>query len=248
MALGVRPDYVAKLGDSITASSAFLVPLACSEPAWGGWSELRGAVSFFGRDPAPGVTSAACGKVNSFSRTSGAAVRGWTSDDALRSESPSPADCAPEPAVRCELEELHPSVALIMFGTNDVKSAGMGRFRHHLAQIAEIVEEAGAIPMISTIPPRLNSRRLGAKTERFNQEIAALAANRRLPLWNYWRQMSAPRIPRDGIGPDGVHPSLCLACSAIDFTPRGLTQGYALRNLGALRVLDRLRQQVLERR
>jgi len=245
-AMGVRRDYVAKLGDSITVSPAFLVPLACSEPVWGGWSELQGAVSFFGRDPAPGGTAAACGAVNSFSRTSVAAVRGWTTGDALRSRPSLPADCGAEAAIGCELALLHPSVALIMFGTNDVSASREGPFRRHLAHVAEIVEKAGAIPVISTIPPRLSSSRLAAKTERFDAVIAALAANRSLPLWNYWRQMSAPRIPRHGIGPDGVHPSLCAACSAIDFTPRGLRQGYALRNLGALRVLDRLRQQVLE--
>lgn len=245
-ALGVRRDFVAKLGDSITASSAFLVPLACSAPVWGGWSELTGTVSYFGRDPAPGETTAACGTVNSFSRTSAAAVRGWTLDDALRPKSHPPQGCTDEPAVRCELELLHPSVALIMFGTNDVAKTREGPFRRRLAHVAELAEGAGTIPVISTIPPRLSSPRLRAKTERFDAEIGALAANRRLPLWNYWRQMSAPRIPRHGIGPDGVHPSLCSSCSAINFTPSGLRQGYALRNLGALRVLDRLRQQVLE--
>ena len=57
--------------------------------------------------------------------------------------------------------------------------------------------------------------------------------------------MVEPGVPLGGLSRDGVHPSvLCPPCTAIDFRPVGLRQGYALRNLGALRVLDRLRRGV----
>jgi hypothetical protein len=57
--------------------------------------------------------------------------------------------------------------------------------------------------------------------------------------------MVEPGIPSGGLSRDGVHPSvLCPPCTAIDFWPAELTQGYALRNLGALLVLDRLRRKV----
>src|SRR6476659_8090186 len=71
--------------------------------------------------------------------------------------------------------------------------------------------------------------RYAQRVARFNAEIAALAENRALPLWNYWRQLVAPGVPDEGLGEDGVHPS---------------AQGYALRNFGALRVLDLLRRSV----
>lgn len=245
--LGVRRDVVAKLGDSITASGAYLAPLACSTPVWGGWSHLRGAVRFFSRETVPGDTEAACGITNSFSRDSTAAVKGWTTENALLARTPPPNGCGPQSSIGCEVDLIHPSVALIMFGTNDVDTTNGTNFRRHLSHIARIVERSGAIPVISTIPPRETTARLHAKTERFNDAIVQLAANRHLPLWNYWRQLEAPRVPGHGIGPDGVHPSICSTCSAINFTPAGLRQGYALRNLGALRVLDRLRRNVLER-
>jgi hypothetical protein len=135
-------------------------------------------------------------------------------------------------------------VALIMFGTNDLKTLSAVEFRRDLAQVARLVSGAGVIPVISTIPPRARWP-FSQRVERFNAEIAALAAGRRLPLWNYWRQMTAPGIPSDGLSRDGVHPSvLCPPCTAVDLRPAGLWQGYALRNLGALRVLDRLRRTV----
>jgi len=224
--LGNQPGVFAKIGDSITASPSFLQALACHSPQLGGRSELRGTVEFFGTTPVPrGSEEAQCEVSDSYSRVGVAAVPGWRAVDALARLEASP-ECGDLPAVSCELELLHPSVALIMFGTNDLTDFTAVQFRRDLARVVRLVSRAGTIPVISTIPPR---PRYGQRVARFNAEIAALAENRALPLWNYWRQMVAPGVPDEGLGEDGVHPS---------------AQGYALRNLGALRVLDLLRRSV----
>jgi hypothetical protein len=242
--LGNHPGVVAKIGDSITASPSFLQALACSRPRLGPWSELRGTLSFFGRTPVPaGSEEAQCPISNSYSRLGVTAVGGWRAVDALLPRESLP-ECQGLPAVSCELQLLRPSVALIMFGTNDLEDFTAVQFRLHLARVARLVSDAGTIPVISTIPPRARWP-FSQRVARFNAEIAGLAENRVLPLWNYWRQMVGPGLPFEGLSRDGVHPSvLCPPCTAIDFRPVGLRQGYALRNLGALRVLDRLRRQV----
>jgi hypothetical protein len=241
---GNQPGVFAKIGDSITASPSFLQALACRRPRLGAWSELRGTVEFFGTTPVPrGSEEAQCSVSNSYSRVGVAAVPGWRAVDALATLEASP-ECQALPAVSCELQLLHPSVALIMFGTNDLEDFTAVQFRRDLARVVRRVSSAGTIPVISTIPPRA-TRLFSPRVARFNEEIAALAENRALPLWNYWRQMVAPGVPDQGLGEDGVHPSaLCPPCTAIDFRPEGLRQGYALRNLGALLVLDRLRRLV----
>jgi len=241
---GNRPGVVAKIGDSIPASPSFLQALGCWPPRLGRWSELRGTLGFFGRTPVPqGSEEAQCPVSNSYSRLGVAAVGGWRAADALLPLESVP-ECQGLPAVSCELQLTHPSVALIMFGTNDLKVISATQFRLDLARIARLVSSAGTIPVISTIPPRA-TRPFSPRVARFNAEIAALAENRALPLWNYWRQMVEPGVPRRGLSRDGVHPSVsCPPCTAIDFRPAGLRQGYALRNLGALRVLDRLRRRV----
>jgi hypothetical protein len=242
--LGNRPRVFAKIGDSITASPSFLQALACRRPQLGPWSKLRATVEFFGEATVPrGAEEAECAVSDSFSRVGVAAAPGWRAVDALAPVE-APPECAGMPAVTCELQLLHPSVALIMFGTNDLTEFSAVQFRRDLARVARLVAGAGTIPVLSTIPPR---RRwpYAQRVARFNAEIAALAENRGLPLWNYWRQMAEPGVPAQGLGEDGVHPSaLCPPCTAIDFRPDGLRQGYALRNLGALRVLDRLRRLV----
>lgn len=242
--LGNHPGVVAKIGDSISASPSFLQALACRAPRLGEWSELRGTLGFFGRTAVPrGSEEAQCPVSNSYSRLGVAAVGGWRAADALLPRESFP-ECQGVPAVSCELQLLRPSVALIMFGTNDLEDFTAARFRLDLARVARLASNAGTIPVLSTIPPRARWP-LSQRVERFNAEIAGLAENRVLPLWNYWRQMAGPRAPLGGLSRDGVHPSvLCPPCTAIDFRPVGLQQGYARRNLGALRVLDRLRRQV----
>lgn len=242
--LGNRPGVVAKVGDSITASPSFLQALACWPAELGPYEDLRGTLGFFGRTPVPsGSEEAQCSVNNSYSHLGVAAVGGWRAADALLPRE-SLSECQGLPAVSCELALIHPSVALIMFGTNDLMAISATRFRLDLARVARRVSSAGTIPVISTIPPRA-TQPFSQRVARFNAEIAALAENRALPLWNYWRQMVEPGVPNGGLSQDGVHPSvLCPPCTAIDFWPAGLRQGYALRNLGALLVLDRLRRQV----
>jgi hypothetical protein len=241
---GNSPGVFAKIGDSITASPSFLQALACQRPQLGEWSELRGTLGFFGETAVPrGQEEAQCSVSNSFSRVGVAAVPGWRAVDALSRLEASP-ECLDLPAVSCELQQTRPSVALIMFGTNDLTEFTAVQFRRDLARVVRLVSSAGTIPVISTIPPRPRPP-YAQRVARFNAEIAALAENRALPLWNFWRQMTGPGVLNQGIGEDGVHPSaLCPPCTAIDFRPAGLRQGYALRNLGALRVLDRLRRSV----
>jgi hypothetical protein len=242
---GNNPGVFAKIGDSITASPSFLQALACHPPQLGAWSGLRGTLEFFGETAVPrGYEEPQCAVSNSFSRLGAAAVGGWRVVDALGPRESLP-ECQGLPALTCELRTLRPSVALIMFGTNDLEEFTAVQFRRDLARLARLVSSAGTIPVLSTIPPRVQ-RPFTLRVLRFNAEIAALAENRALPLWNFWRQLTKPGVPAWGLSRDGVHPSaLCPPCTAIDFRPAGLRYGYALRNLGALRVLDRLRRTVL---
>ncbi|HEX8690282.1 MAG TPA: SGNH/GDSL hydrolase family protein, partial [Solirubrobacterales bacterium] len=178
--LGNRPGVVAKIGDSITASPSFLQALACWPPRLGKWSELRGTLGFFGKTSVPnGFEEAQCPVSNSYSRLGMAAVGGWRAADALLSRESFP-ECQGLPAVSCELQLLRPSVALIMFGTNDLEDFTAVQFRLDLARVARLASNAGTIPVLSTIPPRARWP-FSQRVERFNAEIAGLAENRVLP-------------------------------------------------------------------
>jgi hypothetical protein len=252
--LGNRRDVFAKVGDSITESGSFLSDLACDEPAWGDWRDLRPTLRFFGRRTFPGGwTDVWCGNANSFSRASLTAVTGWDASNALGTLDDPPAACdgALAHPLDCEYHLLRPSVALIMYGTNDLERFGVSTFRANLAEIVRRSVHAGVIPVLSTIPPRLDSGELNSRVDEFNRRSAGVAASHDVPLWNYWRSLEGPDMVHHGISDDGVHPNLyggCtepLGCRAFDFTGEALRYGYNQRNLGALRVLRRVRRAAL---
>lgn len=247
-ALGNQPDVFAKIGDSITESGSFLADLACAEPTWGRWTALATTREHFGlRTFPPGYTSVWCERADSFSRDSVSAVSGWDAADALAPLDRPPAGCAERSALECEYRTIRPSVALIMYGTNDVESFDPETYRANLSAIVERSLAAGVVPVLSTIPPRRDRRRRERRVEAFNRRVISVARQYSVPLWNYWRSLEGPRMVHTGIADDGIHPNLyggCeppLGCRAYDFSRRGLRYGYNQRNLGALRVLERLR-------
>jgi hypothetical protein len=161
-----------------------------------------------------------------------------------------PAGCAGLSALACEYRLLRPTVALVMYGTNDLESFGADAYELNLTAIVERSLDAGVVPILSTIPPRADRKRRNPRVVRFNRRVLAVAKANHVPLWNYWRSLQDPKTVNRGISDDGIHPNLyggCeppLGCRPLDFTRRGLRYGYNRRNLGALRVLDRLRDEL----
>jgi len=241
---GNQAAVFAKIGDSISESGSFLQDMACVRPRFGRYARLASTWRFYRQETFPSsYTSVYCGVADSFSRASAAAVSGWTTTDLLRPPPDPPPGCADVAAVSCELKLLHPAVALIMIGTNDTSQRSPGAFEKNLERVVAAVRVAGTVPVLSTIPPRtFPPASAGRKVPAFNARIAAVARRNGLPLWNFWRQLTAPGVPNDGLDADGLHPSLtCPPCDSTDFNRAGLKQGYTLRNLGALLVLARLR-------
>ena len=129
-----------------------------------------------------------------------------------------------------------------MYGTNDHDRITPAEFTRDMTRILEIVESYGSVPVLSTIPDRLDRADAGARVPPYNDAIRALAAARHLPLVDYWRVLQP--LPNKGIDPDGIHPSAYringnVTCGIL--TPEGLRFGYNLRNLVTLFALDRLR-------
>jgi len=252
-ALGNRPTVFAKVGDSITAGTGFLTALDCARPArWGAYRHLRGTVAFYRRQPVR-RSSVPCEPTSSFGRASRAAVPGWTVSDALERPAAGArrAGCRRrESPLACEYRELAPAVAIVMYGTNDVGyTADPTSFREGLRAIVRTSVERGVIPVLSTIPPRLDRARIGRRVKAYNAAIARVAREEQVPLLNYWRSLQGPRVIHFGLGNDGVHPQVLGRCRPhclpLDFTRRGLRYGVNLRNLTALQALHKVRRVVL---
>jgi hypothetical protein len=247
-ARGNRAAVFAKVGDSITESGSFLQDVGCGGATLGAHGELAATIRYFSRVGFPAdYTGVYCGTANSFTRASVTATSGWDAGQALAGMDDPPRGCPPplNRPLRCELHLLRPSLALIMYGTNDLERGSTRAFRNRLRAVVSETLAAGVIPVLSTIPPRRDSAEFAARVGRFNDTIAGLARDQRVPLWNYWRAMTAPGMVDQGISGDGVHPSAFRGDAAADFSAAGLRYGYNQRNLTGLQVLAVLRRRLL---
>lgn len=228
---GNRSNAFAKVGDSITATEAFLVPIGRGDYELHDHVELASVIGYFSTIYVGGTT-------NSFERQSVAAVGGWRADQVLLpgySRSPS---CLPdETPLLCEYRIVRPSVALIMLGTNDVLVTNNAKYEATLREIIERTENLGIIPVISTIP---SFRGMDTRVIELNSIIVRLAREYDIPLWDYYA--ATVDLPNNGLSNDGVHPS--FGGSAI-FTEENLQRGMAVRNLTALQALDAIFRQVI---
>lgn len=218
---GLRDNVFAKVGDSITVSSRFM---HCFD----------GAVDLDGRDLQPTIDWFAEGDAagtSSFTRSSLSAVVGWHAGRAL--------DGSPSP-LQQEISAIQPAYAIVMYGTNDIGFRDLDVYADNMLTIADTLLDAGIVPILSSIPARVDSAAIDANVPRWNMSVRALAQARQVPFMDYHRVMEA--LPNRGLGGDGVHPS--ASGNACDFSASGLMQGYNVRNLLALEALSRTRAAV----
>jgi hypothetical protein len=241
-ALGNYPDVVSRMGDSITASNAFLTPIGCGNVSLAGHADLLPVIAYYGaRSDSSWRSSGTCGLTNSFTRVSACAVSGWSAIHALTE----PGYCPDRslPAAACELLWARPAIALIMFGTNDMEHYSASTFRASMTAIAQQCVTAGVIPVLSTIPHRFDSAARAALVIPYNQIVTDVAGEQRVPVWNYWLALQKPGMVNGGIGGDGIHPN--VAGGGGDFGAQGLRYGYNVRNFTALQVLEKVTRVVI---
>lgn len=227
--LGNNANVFAKVGDSITVSSMTLHPIGVGLYNLAGYAYLQGVIDFY----TAGKTR---DERNSFNEESVAAGIGWTTYAVLDPEASDPDQCLPgEIPLLCEYRLLRPSVALIMYGTNDIGVIESRQYRANLDRIVTLTEAQGIIPVLTTVPTRVDYE---ARTREFNQIVTEVALAHQIPLLDYGGAMQP--LGRAGFDLDRVHPSPPPRGyeGAADFSETNLGYGYVVRNLTALQILD----------
>lgn len=230
---GARADVFSKVGDSITVSVNFLHAIGEGTYQLGGHGYLQAVIDHYA------VANAREG--NSFRNPSLAAAEGWAAWAVLDPDFASSACLPGELPIECEYRLVRPSVAIIMFGTNDVGYRSPQQYRADLTRILEISYERGIIPLFSTIPNRPD---VTQNVLIFNDIVREIGATYRLPIIDYGAATFG--LPNYGLSRDNVHPSsppTGYAGSAV-FTPANLRYGYVVRNLVTLQALDTIWQYV----
>ena len=233
---GNQPLVFAKVGDSITVARYFLRPLGEGFYDLHDCAYLQPAITAFSQEHAR--------THNSFATISVASNTGWTSTMTVNPVRNEQAVCQSwEAVLDCEYRLLNPSIALIMFGTNDVGAISASEFRSAMREIIMRTLERDIIPVLSTIPPRPE---YDAVVIRFNDIIRALSREHNVPLMDYWQALQT--LPDFGLSFDDVHPSVPPGGyqASADFHPDNLQYGYTVKNLLTLHMLERIYREVIQ--
>lgn len=211
--LGNNPQAYSKIGDCESTPAWFLGPFdgKPEEYSLGEYAYLQAMIDYFR---------------GSHGRLSLASGRGYTAANAL---SPLWADrtyCdASETPLACEIRVHRPAYALVMLGTNDIYH--QESFDANMRRILDTLIENGVIPILSTKADNLEG------DHAVNLEIARLAYEYEIPLWNFW--LAVQPLPSHGLLDDGSH--LTWAGPFFD-DPVRMKAAWPWRNLTALQSLD----------
>lgn len=148
------------------------------------------------------------------------------------------------------LEMYKPQVVVFMLGTNDVSAKrAAADFRKNYIIAMDMMLERGIVPIISTIPPHINSARAG---KLFNDEIREIAKEKGLPLIDFEKEILARR-PDDWNGTlmnkNDVHPSSEFGGTKASSEPTAANlknSGYLLRGWLSVKKLTEVKSQVLD--
>lgn len=240
---GVRPEVFSFVGDSITASHAFMDELATDEVNYGEYLWLAEQVAAYREvemHTVEGITYSPLTMEN-FS-----VLSGWKVTDVLDPGSRfwEPLCESDETPLECELRNSLPAVTLVMIGTVDVLDTSIDEYEHYVDTVVEIILSYGSIPVLSTLPPNLADEESMEAVPEYNRVLLKVAEKHEIPVWNYWRALSD--LPNQGMSSDGVHPSSAFSDGGTAiFTAEGLQFGFNVRNLTALQVLDTIYSVVL---
>ena len=228
-----HPKIFMKVGDSISASTDFMNCFETDEPNLpdSGYGNLQAAWQWY--------LEGHIGMTTSYARQSRATRVAQTASWVLGGE-PSP--------LSTEIAAIDPSVALVMFGTNDMYYGGHAapaslKFPWMFSQMKRLLKvllARGIVPILYSIPPYEGAHwQLATLVESYNIILRGLAEGLQIPFVDYHARMQ--ELPGMGLRNDGVHPNTSPN-SACDFTEAGLQYGNNLRNLLTLEALNRVWQ------
>lgn len=230
IAQGKNPAVFSKVGDCMTDTPFFLIDIGDGDYDLGDYEDLQ-----------PVIDQYTATDINSFNRASQAAAGGFNTASIVDSMWANPEFCeSGETPLSCEFRIAQPSVALIMFGTNDVQYLDASQFDYFLRSIVAETIRSGTLPILSTFPARPE---FPEQTELFNQVVVKVAQDYDMPLINLSRALAD--LPDQGVDPvDTTHMTTPEDEQAAYFTDESLQTGFSTRNLLTLQALDAVMQAV----
>ncbi len=216
---GNDPHAFSKVGDCDTSTSWYLQDYDLGEAYYdlGQFDYLRPVLDFF---------------KGSFGRRGMTATPGFSAASVLSTFWLDYENCGyTELPLTCEYRIHNPLAVLISLGTNDGYNPPV--FKDNLREIILITLSQNRLPILMLKADNVE------KNYSINQDIADLAAEYDLPVWNFWAAVQ--HLENGGLQEDGIH----LTFYSNYFSdPHCWQTAWAYRNLTALQVLEKLQYEI----
>lgn len=217
--LGNDPNAFSKVGDCQTSTDFFLVDFDhAGYYRLGEYADLQATIDYY---------------QGSFSRKSMAVKDGYNVAAVLSPLRADPEICEQgETPLACEIRLNHPSLILISMETNfNLQTAA--KYGGYMRQIVEYSISQGVVPILATKADNKEG------DNSINAEIAAIANEYDIPLWNFWAAVQP--LPNTGFD-TGLNDGFHLSFSQNFFDqPKNMLSAWPWRNLTALQTLDAVR-------
>ena len=218
IAEGHNPHAFSKVGDCDTSTTWYLSDYD-NGPAYydlGPYESLQGVIDYY---------------AGSFNRTSLAATPGFSAASVLSTFWTNLELCNyGELPLQCEYRLHDPLIVLISLGTND--GYNPPTFKENMRMIVEQTLSEHRLPVLMLKADNVEGNYA------INQDIADLAAEYDLPVWNFWAAVQ--HLPNGGLQEDGIHLTFF---SNYFSNSLSFETAWAYRNLTALQVLEILQKE-----
>ncbi len=219
---------ITKVGDSLTADALYLKPMSLDRRVLGAYDYLDATINYFAASTQVDSAAARIGM------TSYTVLDPMWADKNVCQRGETPLDC--------EYRRKRPSIALILFGPNDVLHSSDVEFNVNMRAIVDDTINHGIIPVLSTFSydPGMG---LWNQSVNFNDRLVEIAADYQVPLINLW--LAARALPNYGLENDQTHMKH-WGYDYLKFDDGYVAySGAALRNLLSIRMLDEIRTTVM---
>jgi hypothetical protein len=236
--MGNRSQVFSKVGDCMTADlNLFLGRFGTKNYNLREYSYLQPLIDFYSQlSPRPGSP-------NSFRMQSYATETGFNAssveDPLWLAGTVCPSGDTP---LSCEYRLSKPSIAIVMFGTNDIAALSPVEFDYFLRLVTFDTIDRGIIPLLSTFPgyPGLEER-----ANLINQIIIQIGRDYDVPVLNLY--LALQPLPDHGRNPKSMYLSWLPDRLTSDFTESNLKFGHTMRNLVTLEAMNLLWKEVLQK-
>jgi hypothetical protein len=232
IAAGNNPHVFSKLGDCMTENPNFLEPFSAGQYELGEYAHLQAVIDQFAGIPA---RTAQGWTADSFTTVGFAAASGFNIAGPLDPIWANPQWCeAGESPLACEYRVAKPSIAIIMFGTNDVTYTDADTYNYYLRTLVGLTLDHQVLPLLNTFPTRPEDPE---KSLLLNRIVIKVASDYGVPLVNLNRALEP--LPHQGVDPaDTIHLNVPPDARTDVFTAESLQDGFPMRNLVTLQALE----------